>query len=140
MWFALYIKTFVKTCHTCKKWFTFLIIMQHLYYFLHLLYWTYLMHQNNDKDLILSVSKLIDLLLLYLSFAVWLSITYHFFVANLDSSLPKSFNKFMAFCVSFYMIHTAFYKKSRSCFFCFLNDKQHCCFSFKSTNKINLFF
>ena len=51
-------------------------------------------------DLIVSVSNLIVSPYLYLQFAVWLSMAYHFFVANRDSSMLESFNKSMTFCVS----------------------------------------
>ena len=41
-----------------------------------------------------------------------MSITYHFFVANFEFSLPEPFNKFKIFCVSIiYMIVTEFCKK-----------------------------
>ena len=56
--------------------------------------------QSQRLDLIISVSRVIDLFLSYLPFAVWLSVTYHFFVANLDYSLVESINKFIIFCVS----------------------------------------
>ena len=41
-----------------------------------------------------------------------MSITYHFFVANFEFSLPEPFSKFTIFCVSIiYMIVTEFCEK-----------------------------
>ena len=47
----------------------------------------YASEYSQKIDLILSVSNLIELVWLYLPFAVSLSSTYHGFVANLDSLL-----------------------------------------------------
>ena len=48
-------------------------------------------YQSHRLDLIVSVSNLIVSPCLLLPFVAWLSMTYHFFVANLDSSLFESF-------------------------------------------------
>ena len=55
-------------------------------------------------DLIVSVSNLIVVPGLYLPFAVCLSLTYHVFAANLDSSLLESFKGLWFFAFPFYMI------------------------------------
>ena len=64
-----------------------------------------------------------------------------FLCKNLNFSLLESFNKFIIFCVSIFMILTEFCENSKVVFFWIFNDEKHCCFIiFKFTNNINLFF
>ena len=64
-----------------------------------------------------------------------------FFVANLDSSLFESFNKFIIFWVSILFHAYRVLGKLESCFFWFFSYEKHCCFIiFKFANKINLLF
>ena len=73
------------------------------------------MHQNNRKgliDLIESVMKLTGSSFLYVPI-VSLSITHHFFVANLNYSLLESFNRFTIFWVSIYIMGRVFCKNSK---------------------------
>ena len=74
-----------------------------------------------------------------------MSITYHFFVANFEFSLPEPFSKFTIFCVSIiYMIVAEFWEKLKvvssdfsmmknivaPCVFKSLSIKLICCGSF----------
>ena len=58
-------------------------------------------YQSHRLDLIVSVSNLIVSPGLILPFVAWLSMTYHFFVANLDSSLFESLPSLWFLCFHF---------------------------------------
>ena len=137
-------KNFISFCLTCRKWCTILkcniCIFSLIYCYI----------SSNWNTCIIIIAKTwfnsfcikFDRIVFVVSISCCLTVhDIPIFAANLDSSLLQSLKKFLIFSFSI-LYHTySIMWKIKSCFFCFLKEKKHCCsfISFKSTNKINLF-